>query len=121
MARTHLALADPAGAWTVVRDAREIQRHRPYLAVLSEQLNRMEAQLHTTRANPIAGTTSLSTAELRVLAFLPTHLTFREIAQRLYVSPHTVKSQAMSIYRKLGATGPSDALHRAEECGLLNA
>jgi hypothetical protein len=78
MARTHLALADPAGAWTVVRDAREIQRHRPYLAVLSEQLNRMEAQLHTTRANPIAGTTSLSTAELRVLAFLPTHLTFRE-------------------------------------------
>jgi LuxR family maltose regulon positive regulatory protein len=121
MARTHLALADPAGAWTVVRDAREIQRRRPYLGVLSEQLERMEAQLHATRANPIAGTTSLSTAELRVLAFLPTHLTFREIAQRLYVSPHTVKSQAISIYRKLGATGRSEALHRAEECGLLNA
>ncbi len=38
---------------------------------------------------------------------LATHLSFPEIGADLFLSPHTVKSQAMSIYRKLGASSRS--------------
>jgi LuxR family maltose regulon positive regulatory protein len=42
---------------------------------------------------------SLTGAELRLLPYLATHLTFVEIGQRLYLSQHTVKTEATSIYR----------------------
>ena len=64
---------------------------------------------------------SLTAAELRLLPLLTTHLTFREIGDRLYVSRNTVKTQAMSVYRKLGASSRSAALVRATELGLLEA
>jgi LuxR family transcriptional regulator, maltose regulon positive regulatory protein len=38
---------------------------------------------------------------------------------RLYVSRHTVKTQAISIYRKLGASSRSQAVQRLQEIGLL--
>jgi LuxR family maltose regulon positive regulatory protein len=50
---------------------------------------------------------------------LATHLSFPEIGERLFVSRHTVKTQAMSIYRKLGASSRSEAVRKAEETGLL--
>ena len=37
----------------------------------------------------------------------------------MFLSPNTVKSQAMSIYRKLGATSRSEAITRLRELGLL--
>jgi LuxR family maltose regulon positive regulatory protein len=60
---------------------------------------------------------SLTTAELRLLPLLPTHLTFAEIGQQLYVSRHTVKTQAISVYRKLGVSSRSQAVQRLEELG----
>ena len=63
----------------------------------------------------------MTTAELRLLAYLPTHLSFREIADRLFVSPHTVKSQAMAIYGKLGVSSRRGAIEQAVEAGLLDA
>ena len=65
------------------------------------------------------GASSLTTAELRLLPLLPTHLSFREIGERLFVSRHTVKTQAISIYRKLGATSRSETIERMHELGLL--
>jgi LuxR family maltose regulon positive regulatory protein len=65
------------------------------------------------------GISALTTAELRVLPLLTTHLTFREIGERRNLSRHTVKSHAMSIYRKLGVTSRSAAVDRAREAGLL--
>jgi LuxR family maltose regulon positive regulatory protein len=65
------------------------------------------------------GASSLTTAELRVLTLLPTHLTFREIGERLYVSRHTVKSRVMSVYRKLGVSSRSEAIDRVQELSLL--
>lgn len=58
-------------------------------------------------------------AELRILRFLPTHLSFREIAGRLNVSTNTVKTQAQSVYGKLKASSRSEAVARASEIGLL--
>ena len=43
------------------------------------------------------------------------------MGQQLYVSPHTVKSQAMSIYRKLGVSSRGQAVQRVQEIGLLAA
>ena len=64
------------------------------------------------------GASSLTTAELRLLPLLPTHLSFREIGERLFVSRNTVKSEAISIYRKLGVTSRSGAIDRIHELGL---
>ena len=63
------------------------------------------------------GTSSLTTAELRLLPLLPTHLSFAEIAEQLYVSRHTVKSQVTSVYRKLGVSSRSAAVDLLAELG----
>ena len=62
---------------------------------------------------------SLTTAELRLLPLLPTHLSLAEIGERLYVSRHTVKTQAISIYRKFGVSSRSEAIARIHELGLV--
>ena len=66
-----------------------------------------------------SGASTLTAAELRLLPYLPTHFSFREIGERLFVSPHTVKSQAISIYRKLGVTSRSGAIEQARRLGFL--
>jgi LuxR family maltose regulon positive regulatory protein len=62
----------------------------------------------------------MTTAELRILGYLPTHLSFREIGERTFVSANTVKTQANAVYRKLGVSCRSDAVARARACGLLD-
>jgi LuxR family maltose regulon positive regulatory protein len=62
----------------------------------------------------------LTTAELRILQFLPTHLSFPQIATKVYVSPNTVKTQAQAIYRKLDASSRREAVDRARSAGLLS-
>jgi LuxR family maltose regulon positive regulatory protein len=63
---------------------------------------------------------SLTGAELRLLPYLATHLAFQEIAGRLFISRNTVKTEAVSIYRKLGVSSRSEAIERAVEVGLLD-
>ena len=62
---------------------------------------------------------SLTGAELRLLPYLATHLTFPEIGNRLFLSRNTVKTEAVSIYRKFGASSRSQAIERAIEVGLI--
>ena len=54
-----------------------------------------------------------------MLPFLATHLSFREMGVRAYVSRNTVKSHAGAIYRKLNVTSRNGAVERARELGLL--
>ena len=54
-----------------------------------------------------------------MLHHLPSHLSFREIAERLYVSPNTVKTHARGIYRKLGVSSRGKAVDRARAAGLV--
>jgi LuxR family maltose regulon positive regulatory protein len=70
-------------------------------------------------AAPAQGRWPLTAAELRLLHYLPTHLSFREIADELIVSNNTVKSQAQSIYRKLGVSSRREAVACAEAAGLV--
>jgi LuxR family maltose regulon positive regulatory protein len=65
--------------------------------------------------------TTLTKAELRLLPLLTTHLSMPEIAEQLFVSRNTVKSQAISLYRKLDASSRSAAIAKAIELGLIDA
>jgi LuxR family maltose regulon positive regulatory protein len=118
MGRAYLLLDDTAGARAVLSQARSILRLRPDLGVLPAEVEELWAKLDTARQVG-KGASSLSTAELRLLPLLATHLSFPEIGQRLYVSRNTVKTQAVSIYRKLGASSRSEAVQRLREIGLL--
>ena len=118
LTRAYLALADLAAARRVLREVDDLLVWRPDLGTLPEQSGQLRARLDQARGEVI-GTASLSGAELRLVPLLATHLSFREMGQRLYVSQHTVKSQAMSIYRKLGVSSRSQAVQRMQKIGLL--
>jgi LuxR family maltose regulon positive regulatory protein len=118
MARAYIALDDTGGAREVLRQLRDILRHRPQLDKVGSAVDELERQLDTMRATAV-GASSLTAAELRLVPYLPTHLTFPQIAERLYVSRNTTKSQAISVYQKLGVSSRADAVARLEELGLL--
>jgi two-component system response regulator DesR len=61
----------------------------------------------------------LTEREREVLDLIAAGSTNREIAQRLYLSPHTVKEHTSAVYRKLGARNRADAVQRAQRVGLL--
>ncbi|MGC1754173.1 MAG: LuxR C-terminal-related transcriptional regulator [Trebonia sp.] len=115
----HLAFADIAGARTLLREIEEILKRRPGLGTLVYEALELRARLSAERGPATPGMSSLTTAELRVLPMLATHLSFPEIGAEMFLSPHTVKSQAMSIYRKLGASSRNQAVIRSRELGLL--
>jgi LuxR family transcriptional regulator, maltose regulon positive regulatory protein len=118
LARAYLALTDVVGARILLREARDILRQRPHLGTLATQADQLQSKLDTLRETTASGA-RLTTAELRLLPLLSTHLTFREMSERLHVSPHTVKSQAISVYRKLGVSSRSQAIQRMQQTGLL--
>ena len=61
----------------------------------------------------------LSDSEVRVLRYLPTNLSAREIANELYVSTNTVKTHMHHLYAKLGTHRRGEAVERARALGLL--
>ena len=119
LARVHLALADPAGARTVMREVDDLLRRRPGLGTLVGEARTLRAQLSKDRGSGVPGASALTAAELRLLPLLSTHLSFPEIAKEMFLSRYTIKSEAMSIYRKLGATSRNQAVARSRELGLL--
>lgn len=116
--RACLALPDAASARSLLQEVDDILRIRPDLGILARDAAAVGKTLSDVH-EPGSGHWALTAAELRVLTFLPTHLTFPEIAERLFVSPHTVKSQAVAIYGKLGVASRRAAIERAVEAGLL--
>ena len=118
LARVHLAQADALGAETMLREIDAVLRRRPALGELPSLAEELRASL-TTMHGDAPGASTLTEAELRVLPYLATHLSFREIGERAYLSRHTVKSHAVAIYRKLNASSRNAAVERASELGLL--
>jgi LuxR family transcriptional regulator, maltose regulon positive regulatory protein len=119
LARVHLALADLAGARTLMWEIDELLRRRPGLGNLAGEARALQTQLSKERGPSAPGASALTGAELRLLPLLSTHLSFPEIAAQIFLSRNTVKSEAMSIYRKLGASTRSQAVARSRELGLL--
>lgn len=61
----------------------------------------------------------LSERERQVLEMIAAGATNREIAARLYLSPHTVKDHTSAVYRKIGARNRAGAILRAQRLGIL--
>ena len=107
-----LDIGDPAGALEFAQAARDALDAYPDAGTLPARLQRLEERI---RRGQDYGLTS---AELRVLSFLPTHLSLQEIAERLYLARPTVKTHVASIYEKLGVPGRSQAVETIEQLGL---
>jgi LuxR family transcriptional regulator, maltose regulon positive regulatory protein len=120
LARVHLALGDIAAARTLTREIDDVIKHRPGLGTLVGEAQALRARLSKERTPSTRGASSLTTAELRVLPLLATHLSFPEIGAELFLSPNTIKSQAVSLYRKLGVATRSQAVARSRELALLD-
>jgi len=121
LAKAHLALLDARGAAVLYREADDIIRRRPKLGTLVAEAEDLRAKLSRAGSQSSGWASTLTAAELRLLPLLTTHLSFREIAERLFVSRNTVKTQAISVYRKLDASSRSEAIERAIELGLVDA
>jgi LuxR family maltose regulon positive regulatory protein len=119
LARVYLALADMANARQLLREIDDILRHRPALGTLTAELEKFRGLTSGADARA-AGRPPLTPAELRLLPYLQTHLTADRIADRLFVSSWTVKTEVKAIYRKLGVSSRNDAVQKAAAIGLLS-
>ena len=113
LAHAALWLADIVGARTLLAQASRLARKVPDAVIFERWFTEAWAHMDTLAETSLAGPSSLTIAELRVLRFLPSYRSFREIAELLGVSANTVKSQAHAVYRKLGAASRSEAVARA--------
>jgi len=119
LAHAYLALGEAAGARLMLSEVGDLLAVRPGIAPLAHELAALRARAGGMGSGR-AGVASLTTAELRLLGYLPSHLSFREIADRLFVSINTIKSQAISIYSKLGVSSRGGAIEAAVATGLLD-
>jgi LuxR family maltose regulon positive regulatory protein len=118
LAKVFLSLADLVSARHLLREITDILHKRPKLGTLVEETEQLRAVIASSTVN-IPGRTPLTPAELRVLPLLQTHLTFPQIAERLFVSVNTIRTQVGSIYRKLAVTTRAEAVDQATRVGLL--
>ena len=120
LAKVYRANGDATTARHLLKEIDDVLSHRPDLGVLVDEVDEFRQILPSSEPPAgSAGAAPLSPAELRLLPYLQTHLTIREIAQRLFVSRNTANSEIGSIYRKLGASSRSDAVRQAMAVGLL--
>lgn len=87
--------------------------------VLAALLDDVEEKLRLLTVEGISAG-SLTEAEIRILRFLPSHLNYPQIGKRLFVSPNTVKTHALSVYRKFNVSTRAEAVDRGRALGLLD-
>ncbi|QDZ14576.1 NACHT domain-containing protein [Humibacter ginsenosidimutans] len=107
--RMHVALLPPRDRELL----REFERERHSASIQSY----LDIAAPTGQAGTVA--VPLTSREHVVLNALAEHGSIKEAAAALVVSPHTVKTQSQSLYRKLGVSSRQAALAVARELGLL--
>jgi LuxR family transcriptional regulator, maltose regulon positive regulatory protein len=120
LARAALRLGDVVGTRTLLGEASRALAHDAEAVVLRAWIDELWGQVEAFTVTELVGPSSLTTAELRVLALMPTHLSFREMGRRLHVSANTIKTHAHAVYRKLDVCSRSEAVVRARSTGLLD-
>ena len=121
-----LAIAEPDGAlmWFLLRPAPALLGRRAgqgtaHAALIAEILDLLAGNRPAPRTGPRPLLDPLSYSELRVLRYLPTHLSAPEIASQLSVSTSTIKTHMRNLYAKLGAHRRAEAIEQARALGLL--
>lgn len=120
LARAALRLGDVTGTRTLLGEASRAVARDPEAVVLRAWIDETWDHVEAFTVTELLGPSSLTTAELRVLALMPTHLSFREMGRRLHVSANTIKTHAHAVYRKLDVCSRSEAVVRARSTGLLD-
>ncbi len=119
LGRAYLALLDQEGLRSVLDQIHGILQQRPLLGTLVTATQELEEHLdHLAHAHPFAAS-SLTPAELRLVPLLSTRMTMAEMGETLFISRNTVKTHAISVYRKLGVSSRNEAVERLGELGLL--
>ena len=72
------------------------------------------------QAEPSTGAIGLSAREREVLQLIGSGATNREIAEKLHLSPHTIKEHTSALYRKLEVRNRAEAVQRAQRLGLAD-
>ena len=120
LAHAYLAAGDGRSAGAMFGEIDQVLQRRPDIGTLRAAVEETRSKLHASGAGTSKAST-LTEAELRVLPFLATHLSFREIGERMYLSRHTVKSHSVAIYRKLNASSRDGAVSRAQSSGCSSS
>lgn len=126
-ARAVLALAEPHGYVFAVAEAGadvlaavcEVGRRSPQTPYLERLLVTRPHAVPVDRPTIEYQIDALSDRERTVLRYLVTAMSYREIAEDLYVSVNTVKTHVKHIIRKLHADSRADAIRRARELRYL--
>jgi LuxR family maltose regulon positive regulatory protein len=114
-----LARGDRSGARKVLAEARAILQSYPDAGIFPELLERQERKLRVRKPREGQLGAKLTERELEVLRLLAGELSTRQMAQSLYVTPNTVRTQIKSIYRKLGVSSRKQAVAGARARGLI--
>ncbi len=120
LARACMMRGDQASARLLLREIDDVLRRRPRLGAMNDEVSQLRTMASTSSVGK-AGVSPLTSAELRLLPYLQTHLTAAEIAERLQVSRNTVGTQMSAIYRKLNVSSRGEAVGSATTLGLLGA
>jgi len=122
-----LGLAEPDSAlmWFLMHPApglleRQARQRTAHAALIAQILDLLAGYRSAPPpAGPRAPLEPLTRSEIRVLGYLPTHLSAPEIAGELSVSTTTVKTHLRNLYTKLGAHRRAEAVESARALGLL--
>jgi LuxR family transcriptional regulator, maltose regulon positive regulatory protein len=120
-----LAEPDRALLWFLLNPARDLLERRAcqgtaHAALIAEILALLAGNGPAPPSGgPRAPLDPLSNAEIRVLRYLPTHLSAPEIARELSVATTTVKTHMRNLYAKLGAHSRAEAVECARALGQL--
>jgi LuxR family maltose regulon positive regulatory protein len=120
-----LAEPDKALMWFLMHPApglleRHARQRTSHAALIGQILDLLGGNCP---APPLAGPQPplepLTKSEIRVLRYLPTHLSAPEVAGELSVSTNTVKTHMRNVYAKLGVHSRAEAVESARALGLL--
>ena len=116
IARALVRLDDvPAARRQIANASREL-RLTPDAPLLAQWLATAQEEAD---AATMGGRSPLTKMELKVLQYLPGHLSFPRIAEELFLSLNTVKTHVRAIYMKLDVSSRAEAVIRARQAGLL--
>jgi LuxR family maltose regulon positive regulatory protein len=119
LAKVYARLGESQSSRQLLSEIDEILTHRPALGTLVHEVSDLRRMLSESEQLVATGSPPLSPAGLRLLPYLQTHLTLREMGERLFVSRNTVNTQVGAIYRKLGVSSRNEAVQQATAIGLL--
>lgn len=110
-------------AWTYLREGDSLDELLRHATTTNGSWREtvLSRALRVPMSAPTMNAPHLSSSELRILQFLPSHRSMAEISDEMFVSVNTVKTHVRSLYRKLRVSSRSEAVHRATELGLIHS